>query len=330
MSLTTKVVRPDNATRLLFLMHGIGSNEQDLPQLAPYLDPEGTYVIVAPRAPYAYGPGFAWFKFETPGTIASSLDAIDEVIQSSLDQYSLKREEMVVGGFSQGAAMSLVVAFRDAAKRPAGALAMSGFLPPLPESIELDFTGDLPPVLMQHGTDDPVVPVARARSAVEELKQHDVAVQFRTYPMEHNVSRESADDAHDWLEQVARGEKPSAVEVDVAPPAEVPGGVKAVNSATFDAEVLQSDKPVIVDFWAPWCGPCRAVAPVIDQIASMRKDSYKVVKCNIDESPDIAQRYNVQSIPLVGLFRGGRMERSSLGAKPRQQLEAELGMLVIP
>ncbi len=330
MSLTTKVVRGDNAKRLLLLMHGIGSNEQDLPQLAPYLDPDGTYLIVAPRAPYAYGPGFAWFKFETPGTIASSLDAIEEVIDSSVDQYGLKREEMVIGGFSQGAAMSLVMAFRDAARRPAGALAMSGFLPPLPEQVSLDFSGELPPVLMQHGTDDPVVPIARAKASLEELREHEVPVQFRTYPMEHNVSQESATDARDWLAQIARGEKPTAIEVEVAPPPDVPGAVKAVNSATFDAEVLRSDKPVIVDFWAPWCGPCRAVAPVIDQIAAMRKDSYKVVKCNIDESPDIAQKYNVQSIPLVGLFRGGRMERSSLGAKPRPQLEAELGMLVIP
>jgi thioredoxin 1 len=330
MGLTTKVVRGENAKRLLVLMHGIGSNEQDLPQLAPYLDPDGTYVIVSPRAPYAYGPGFAWFKFETPGTITSSLDAIDDVIDSSLDQYGMRRDEMVIGGFSQGAAMSLVMVFRDAAKRPAGVLAMSGFLPPLPGSTPLDYSGDLPPVLMQHGTDDPVVPVDRARASVEELKSHGVAVQFRTYPMEHNVSQESAKDARDWLAQIARGEKPAAIEVDVAPPADVPGTVKVVTAASFDAEVLRSDKPVIVDFWAPWCGPCRAVAPVVEQIAAMRKDSYKVVKLNIDEAPDIAKRYNVQSIPLIGLFRGGRMERSSLGAKPRQQLEAELGMLVIP
>ena len=106
--------------------------------------------------------------------------------------------------------------------------------------------------------------------------------------------------------------------------------MKSVTTATFEAEVLRSEKPVIVDFWAPWCQPCRQVSPIVEQIAAMREGSYKVVKVNIDEEPQLAKAFDVQSIPMIGMFRDGKLERSALGAKSRPQLEAELGMLVIP
>jgi thioredoxin 1 len=334
MSLTTRIVEGERAERLLVLLHGIGSNEQDLPQLGPLIDPEGHFTILAPRGPYAYGPGYAWFKIDQPDlarpTVTSSLQAIDEVVDEALSSSGLRAEEMIVGGFSMGGAMSLIYAFRAAERpRPAGVLVMSGFLPPV---ADLDWSGELPPVLMQHGTQDPMVQIGRAREAAQELRSHDVPVTFRTYPMQHNVTPESARDAKDWLELVRRGERPSGLDVQVSgPPEEVDDGpVASVSSANFQAEVLASEVPVIVDFWAPWCQPCHQIAPIVQQIAEMRKGSYKVVKCNIDESPDIAQAFDIQSIPLVALFRGGRLERKSLGVKPRPQLEAELGMLVIP
>jgi thioredoxin 1 len=340
MGLTTRVVRGDKAERLLLLMHGIGSNEHDLAGLAPIIDPDGNFVTVCPRGPYGYGPGFAWFRMESPElvgpTMDSSLQALDDVVESACAEYGLSREQMVVGGFSMGGAMSLMYTFRHSDRpRPAGVLVMSGFLPGDPETLDWTTTDErgLPPVLMQHGIHDPMVPLERAKYTVRILEEHNVSVQFREYAMDHTVTPDSATDAKEWLEQVHRGEKPAAVHTEVSVPVEAEDDdalVRSVNSTNFDRIVLQNPKPVIVDFWAPWCGPCRAVAPVVEQIAAMRKGNYVVVKCNIDESPDIAQKYNVQSIPLIGLFRNGRLERTSLGAKPRPQLEAELGMLVIP
>jgi thioredoxin 1 len=106
--------------------------------------------------------------------------------------------------------------------------------------------------------------------------------------------------------------------------------VTPVTTATVERGGRQSDVPVIGGFWAPWCPPCTPGSPIVEQIAAMREGAYKVVKVNIDEEPQLAQTFEVQSIPMIGLFRNGRLERSALGAKPRQQLEAELGMLVIP
>ena len=100
----------------------------------------------------------------------------------------------------------------------------------------------------------------------------------------------------------------------------------AVTEATFDEEVLASDKPVIVDFWAEWCGPCHAVAPVLDRIAEERDGELKVVKVNIDEEQGLAQRYGVASIPTMILFRNGEPAAAAIGAQPKAALERSLGL----
>jgi thioredoxin 1 len=99
-----------------------------------------------------------------------------------------------------------------------------------------------------------------------------------------------------------------------------------VKTETFEAEVLQSDTPVIVDFWAEWCGPCHAVAPVLDQIAEERAGDVRIVKVNIDEEPALAQRYGVMSIPMMVLFRGGEPAAAAVGAQPKRMLERSLGL----
>ena len=99
----------------------------------------------------------------------------------------------------------------------------------------------------------------------------------------------------------------------------------AVTEKTFEQEVLSSGQPVLVDFWAEWCGPCHAVAPVLEEIAQERSD-LKVLKLNIDEEPAIAQRYGVMSIPTMMLFKDGEPVAAAVGAMPKSMLEERLGL----
>ena len=102
------------------------------------------------------------------------------------------------------------------------------------------------------------------------------------------------------------------------------GTVTEVTDNNFQAEVIESDVPVLVDFWAPWCGPCRRVAPVVEEIAKERGEDLKVVKLNIDENQQTAMSFNVMSIPTLMLFRHGQQVKTVVGAYPKKKLEAEL------
>jgi thioredoxin 1 len=102
------------------------------------------------------------------------------------------------------------------------------------------------------------------------------------------------------------------------------GTIQEVNDNNFQAEVIESETPVLVDFWAPWCGPCRMVAPVLEEIAQEKGEALKIVKLNTDENQQTAVAYEVLSIPTLILFKNGQIAKKVIGAYPKRKLEAEL------
>jgi phospholipase/carboxylesterase len=196
-------------SRLLLLVHGYGADEHDLAPLAPYLDPEGAFFTVCPRGPITVEPfgGASWYDFTDGGadeaTLEGALIELDHAVDAACASRGLDRARSVWMGFSQGGSMVLALALRASGKpRPAAVACLSGFLHE-PDWLIYDWSAtDLPPVYVQHGTYDPMLPVERGRRAAERLEEQGLAVTFNEYPMQHEIRPESITDIRAWLRSV--------------------------------------------------------------------------------------------------------------------------------
>jgi thioredoxin len=106
------------------------------------------------------------------------------------------------------------------------------------------------------------------------------------------------------------------------------GATKAVTDQTFDTDVLKNDKPVVVDYWAEWCGPCKMIAPVLEAIASEHGDKIEVVKLNVDENPEVTRKYGILNIPTLGVFQNGQVVKELVGARSKSALLRELAEFI--
>ncbi len=103
--------------------------------------------------------------------------------------------------------------------------------------------------------------------------------------------------------------------------------LKSVTTETFDQEVMKSNTPVLVDFWAEWCGPCRALGPVLEEVAAEHSDKVQIVKVNVDEAPELANRFGIRGIPTMILFKGGEVKSTLMGNQPKAEIVKQISSL---